>query len=115
MTTGKMDDTQPREGVVRRGYVRTQLARALDVPDGDLAVGLCQLKCVGWSPGGRPVYDPVEAVTTMRAYYQRMYAENRAKYFDKRAEHHRDFALKYRARAEKCDALLEELERQGFV
>lgn len=112
---GHMDMTCPRESTPRRGYVQSQMAKVLDVPMGDTAAGLCTLKPVGYSRQGRPVYDPAEAVATMREYYRRLYDENKDKYKASRADMWRDYALKYRARMERCEALLAELERQGCV
>ena len=108
---GRIEMTRPHGGEPRPGIVRTQLAVSLQVPDTDVTAGLCQAHEIGWSKYGAPLYDPVEAVKTMREYYRRMYEHNKQRWRDRKMGQWRDYALKYLARMERCDALLAELER----
>ena len=114
MTEAATDDILKLIDIDDERYInKTRLAKLLMVPQQDVSVGTCYMKCRGYTRYGHKMYDRAEAVTIMRGYYLRMYMDNKLKFKARHSEMYRDHALKYKARMETCDMVMEALAKGG--
>lgn len=92
---------------------RTRLAKLLAVPLMDVSVGTCYSKCLGYTRYGHQMIDRIGAIRDMQAYYTKMYMDNKSQFLARHSEMYRDNALKYKARLETCNMMLEALTKGG--
>lgn len=88
---------------------RTELAKMLDVPAMDVSIATCMTPRIAKVRGGAIVFERMTALKDLRSFYRRQYECNRELYHDRHMEMYRDNALKYRARMERVQAMIDEL------